>query len=652
MIIPKQIFKMHKITNILRNLIFITFWILSIRSVLVYLNYLTGSVQLFGIIAVLIGIALCWWKIIWVLYLFIGCIPLISGIQELGFMKSVPLVSFLFAIIYISWFINFFFWRKKSLILENIISNFMDILTGVVYLSIFFSLCLYPLDYSLYRLQYASIMGQFDPFWFMEAGYIVLQGMFFYRIFELELKDKDGDRKFIIPCIYFHTIIVLFFTFREIIVTLIDKKKIDFIFSPFQDPHSYGGYILILLFFFAYIVFQKKKNSYIEILFVLSFLLCIFLSGSSAAVISLFFIGAIWGVIALLKRKKIVLLVSFIIGTMILLYSIPGFVPKNNFVLKYASRLNYTSVLELKTVTERFELWSQALGILKEFPFTGSGVGSYFKISNYYSNNSSNSGELRNAHNYYFQFAAELGIPALFLLLCILFFVFRTAFQTPGNHHSKGLLLGVSAYLLSMLTGHHLILSVQQFLFWFVLFAIVYSTKMDLKKQELNVESKYLFPILCAFIFFILAAHVFTLVSPKKEIKGLYEYGLYQTQMVNNDKMRWIGKHSRKKVNAKTDYFSFSMYAEPENCSSGILEMKIYVNDQLLDQLIWEQKGTKHKNYHIPGIKGTSLKIRTSASESYNPFKRGLSKNIRENRDQSAAMTEIVFFQDSNYKIK
>ena len=178
----KQIIKMYNLSNTLRGFIFLIFYILSVRTVLVYLNYLTGTFQLIVIIAVLLGIVACWWKTLWVLYLFIACIPLISGIQELGFLKSMPLVSFLFSIIYISWFSKYVFWNKKSLISDNIISSLIDTLAGVIYLSMIFCLSVYPLEYSLYRLKYGSIMGQFDPFWFMEAGYIALQGMFFYRI--------------------------------------------------------------------------------------------------------------------------------------------------------------------------------------------------------------------------------------------------------------------------------------------------------------------------------------------------------------------------------------------------------------------------------------------------------------------------------------
>jgi len=606
-------------------------------------------VQFVGMIAVFIGIALCWWKTIWVLYLFVACIPLISGIQELGFMKSVPLVGFFFSIIYISWFTKFFFWRRKSLISGSIISKLIDVLTGVVFLSIIASLCVYPLDYSLYRLQYASIMGQFDPFWFMEAGYIVLQGMFLYRVFELELKDKKKS-EFIIPIIYCHALIVLIFSFQEIIGKILSKTGLFYVSSPFQDVHSYAGYILILFFYFSYILVQKRRYMKINFLFALSFLLCLYWSGSFAALLSALVVGVVWGIIVLKRQKKIIFITICMIGIGGALYLMPQVEANNVLTQKYAARLDYTKVFKNNTVVERFKLCNQAWGIIKEFPLTGSGIGSFFKISNYYSKDKANSGELRNAHNYYLQFAAESGIPALSLFLLILFFTFRAGLQATNRTHSKGLLLGLSAYLLSMLSGHHLILSTHQFLFWFILFAIIYPINSDLEKKTPGVETKYLSKILYLLVFMVIAGHALNLFYLKKEVKGLYEYGLYQSQEVNKVEMRWADKDSRKKNNAETDYFGFSMYAEPENLSSGILEMKIYVNDKLIDLVKWNKKDTKHLNYHIPGIKGQSLTIRTRASDSYNPYKLGLSKNIRENRNQSVAIKDITFFQDANYK--
>ncbi len=143
----------------------------------------------------------------------------------------------------------------------------------------------------------------------------------------------------------------------------------------------------------------------------------------------------------------------------------------------------------------------------------------------------------------------------------------------------------------------------------------------------------------------VIAGHAFNLFYLKKEVKGLYSYGLYKPQRVNKDEMRWTNKHSRIKVHAETDCFGLSLYAEPENFPSGLFEMKIYVNDSLIDRVTWKKKGTKYRYYHIPGIQGRPLKIKTVASDSYNPYKQGLSKNIRENRKQSAAVTDISFYR-------
>lgn len=166
----------------------------------------------------------------------------------------------------------------------------------------------------------------------------------------------------------------------------------------------------------------------------------------------------------------------------------------------------------------------------------------------------------------------------------------------------------------------------------------------------MSFETKYLYRVMCLLVLIVIAGHSFNLFYLKKEVKGLYEYGLYKPQMVNTAKMRWIDKDLRKKVVAKTEYFGFSMYAEPENLSSGILEIKIYVNNKLIDQITWEKSGTKHRYYHLRRITGSVLKIRISASDSYNPYKLGISKNIKENRNQIAAISDISFFSKKQFK--
>lgn len=637
---PSQL--MNSISSPLRYSIFILFFLLSVRFVLVYLNYLTGIVQIAGIIVVIVFFIVVLWRPIWILFLFIACIPLIRGIQGLGIMKVAPLLSFGFSIIYIAWLLKRVFRDNKSIETHTFIGNLVDTLSGLVCLSIIVCFCYYPLAFSLYRLQFASIMGQSDPFWFMEAGFIILQGLFLYRIIGLEIQVIKDFRPFIV-CLYCHVVIILFFSIIQLLFA-IPIRGGDAIFSPFQDAHSYGGYLVILFFFLIYVGF-KKRHCIIELIFSSALLICLYLSGSTSSLISLILIGSLsLFIFAFKKRNNIIFLISIFLGLMVVVYSVVEFTPDNFIKHKYINRLNPSIVLKSKTVTERLRLWDQALGIIRDFPLTGSGIGSFFKISNNYQFiKKVNPGEMRNAHNYYFQFAAELGGPALILFFLILFFAYKKGLQSKNILGVKGLLLGLSAYLISMLSGHHLILSTQQFLFWFILAVISFPGNINSENENVRDKQLSLHIFLFGLIFVVLAGHAANLFYLHKKIKGLDEYGLYKSQVIDKDKMQWAMKYSGREILAESDEFGFSMYAEPENLNSEILEIEIYVNDKLIDHVKWDSKGTIHRDYNIPGIKGQMISIRTSSNDSYNPYKKGLSKNIRENRDQSVAISDIVF---------
>jgi len=192
---------------------------------------------------------------------------------------------------------------------------------------------------------------------------------------------------------------------------------------------------------------------------------------------------------------------------------------------------------------------------------------------------------------------------------------------------------------------HTLLLTTHQILFWFLLATLVILGKPENKygiKLLSYKNNKQVFT--CSIlILIILTWGYYKKLSFKHPEK--YEYGYFTPyQKIKNQTMRWIMRRSCTEVLATSDQFGFSIYAEPENLSSNILEMKIFANDNLIDQLIWEKKETKHKYYHINGLKDKNMKIKITTNNSYNPYKSGVSKNIRETRDQSAAITDITFF--------
>ncbi len=69
----------------------------------------------------------------------------------------------------------------------------------------------------------------------------------------------------------------------------------------------------------------------------------------------------------------------------------------------------------------RFGFWEEAVGLIRKYPFFGSGLNTYSKLTTGY------------AHNCYLQMAGEIGLIGLFTFLGLLFALFKQSFKTCGR---------------------------------------------------------------------------------------------------------------------------------------------------------------------------------------------------------------------------
>ncbi|WP_281544130.1 O-antigen ligase family protein [Grimontia sp. SpTr1] len=95
-------------------------------------------------------------------------------------------------------------------------------------------------------------------------------------------------------------------------------------------------------------------------------------------------------------------------------------------------------------------VWS--LDIIRDFPFTGTGMASFYTIFPMYSK--ADIGFYDHAHNDYIQFMVEAGIPATLLLGIVVLLAFARAFHTIRKRHSrtmKGIALGCIMSIIGML---------------------------------------------------------------------------------------------------------------------------------------------------------------------------------------------------------
>jgi len=99
----------------------------------------------------------------------------------------------------------------------------------------------------------------------------------------------------------------------------------------------------------------------------------------------------------------------------------------------------------------RLEVWSRALYMIQDFPFTGVGMGSFGPVADLlYPFFLASPGQIPHAHNLFLQVAVDLGIPGLIAWLAILVLVITTAWQVyrHGRTVGDGWVAGLGAGLL------------------------------------------------------------------------------------------------------------------------------------------------------------------------------------------------------------
>lgn len=135
--------------------------------------------------------------------------------------------------------------------------------------------------------------------------------------------------------------------------------------------------------------------------------------------------------------------------------------------------LNLRAPLE-EQLKGRGELWVAAARMIEARPAAGIGLGRYFKdVGAWTPHPDRLVRPQENAHNYFLQTAAELGVPGLICLVWLFAAAIQRGVATarapgpkPGRRVALASSLGVAAFALTCLTGHSLLLHEGQVTFW------------------------------------------------------------------------------------------------------------------------------------------------------------------------------------------
>ena len=647
----------------LRWALFALFFLLSIRFFLSYAIATPSWATAGEICGIGFIFALCWWRLLFCLFFFIALIPVASGIQNMGIMGGIPLYSFSFACIYIAWFLKRVVYQKKSIQTENRIENLIDLFSGIIIFSLIMQLSQYPLDFVLYRFKYASVLRQSDPFWCLEASYILLQGLFLYRLLSMEGRDADWP-KWVDRIFRVQTIAIIGFTGVQFFLLLNRNQGVlAGVFWPFDDIHSYGSYVVFLFFYHvSQVIYNQRYRGFslAASMLLFGFILASY-SRSAWVALTIVSLTITFLIISRPKRKWFVISVTlFFLGVSFLLG--PVLLSSDKKYLHRLGRLvSITNYDKDKTIMGRMNRWRIAVQIARDFPITGSGIGSYLRLAPSYAALDKDHKLLKkikkrfnvrnNVHNYYLQLLAEIGSIGLFVFLWILVCIYQTGFRCLKKTDRKkaqihGLLFGLSAYLITMITSHPTIISKQQLMFWFVLSAIGIGFSQGKKRRTKSRLETIL--ISFPFVFFIvLIPGYFLNAKTFGEIEGMnFEYGYYEKEKIDETYARWTMRMSGSKEFAQTDIIGIRVYMMPEKVSVENVYLDLFINHTQIDRILFEKTGFKHLYYYIPGIENHAYVLRTKANTSFNPYKSGLTGNLKHSRDQSAALTAIEYLTE------
>jgi hypothetical protein len=363
-----------------------------------------------------------------------------------------------------------------------------------------------------YTFIHSPGLGFGDRYYALHSAFLWLQGLFFFKL--LITSGKNDDHKYfaagyspnspeiepnpkhqratnqrplahwITPAIIAYVIPLLGFSTFQYFYKIPDLHADAFLLSPYEDIHSLGGIAVTV--WACVLALLATRRKWLWAVQLVGF-------GAMSALLVLTYSRATWlaaaiGVFLLVSlRLKSRWIVIVIIASVTLWWTANESAKKGGAWATNPLMARLHSLIRVENLSTkssaRFELYHKALGMIKNRPWPGHGVGSFYLTSPKFAlKNDPLGAEPNFAHNFILQLATELGIPAT-LLFCSLigaawykgFRLTRAALKEEnGDLVPLALFLALTTYLITQMTANSLNIYVShQFIFWFLIAALL-----------------------------------------------------------------------------------------------------------------------------------------------------------------------------------
>lgn len=596
---------------------------------------------------------------------FIATVPLVSGYMVTSGIDERFYIGF--SGVFLAWFGRRLL-LKKSLFSPNWYCLLVDCLLIVVLSHVglvIFRIVEFP-DFSRDWLKwfcFFPLASQKDVLWQITASLIVVKGLLLFRMILVEV-NSHVKWSLLKGVFLFHMITLLLFALGQIVSLLGRGVSRIRLHLPFDDIHSYGSYVglLLLLSFSMMVLHRNHRNkriaehgqslvkyvaSHKRILYVAATLLfgaLIFFAQSRMSWISVFMVGFVLVIVRIFIANKkyglMLLLSGIVLVSLGSTYSDRLLEVDNYSVQRLGSILNVDNYATDKNLYYRYELWKRAQAIIAAYPLTGTGPGSFYRISQNFTTDEQRWPNFHeNAHNYFLQISAEGGLPFGIIFICLVAgLVWRGLFRSHGddvveNDDSvfvQALAVGACGYLVTMMTGHPLLLLTQQFLFWFTLAVIAsYPYPQTSSRPQEGKGATRVSMLGIGLLGVFLGGLLVNIL--KEEPRTLpAQYGLYGQEKWPSGYYHWTAGKAAFPLAHDLDNVTINVRTQPFNTSGPDgLQLKIFLNDDLVESVPFHDGEQKTLSYSLKSYNHKPVQLSLEMDRVFSPRQLHLSNDSR-----------------------
>ena len=476
------------------------------------------------------------------LFAFAVAMPLHNGLPILGVTGGSP--SFVFAALWLGWLARRLAFNADRYMRDLAPSPRARPSGSLLATDLLITALLLSLGALLWRhhhdAQFWTILnrhtaaGYGDPYYFLSAAFIWLQGLFWFRALSLTWQrgswdagrekpgrpsqgtaSRDGETgsrrsrvaDWVRPVFLSAAGFMVVFTLIEYRLRLSENSTAGFQ-SSFEDIFSFGG-VAVCVFVFTLtvltkgslgtIVFRLLYTTVLLVLVIASWSRGIWLAAGVFLLVIVWLRLPRWSTFAFLGVAA--LSITFINAN----------AQRSSWQNQaYLARL--VALVRIENLSDksanRFGLYHKAIGMIRERPLLGHGIGLFYLSSPRYAKAGDPHAQIPYfAHNVFLQIGAEQGVLVAGLFAGLIGWTLwrgvrawqvtggRQAVIIPGDRNSEerltllGTTLALGVYVQTNLTSNSLnIYASNQFFFWFLMAAVLSMTQRDGEKRKLSVD--------------------------------------------------------------------------------------------------------------------------------------------------------------------